>query len=426
MTDALRDPDESVDDFRARARAWLRDNVARRRPVEHLGLLRPKLSDEEELAEVAAERALQRRFYDAGLAGVCIPREYGGLGLTIAHQQALREELRGYDYPTRIQLPTFSPCAAVLLEFGTEEQKRQHIPAILKGEEIWMQLLSEPSSGSDVAGAQTTAIRDGDEWILNGSKVWTTGAWWSDWGLCLARTNWDVPKHRGLTVFILPLHQPGVEVHRIEMLNGFKDFCQEFLSDVRVPDSDRVGDVDAGWTVGTRWLFHERMLSNSPYVSMPIGDVRHSMTGAHNLGVARDVGALSDPLARDLIGESRMLELVTVALQARIAEGVGTGAMSDQSASIARLHTGLATVRMTSITYELAGAAGAAWDGDDGMAVEWGNDYLMRHVSTIGGGTTEMARNVIAERVLGMPREWSHDRDVPFRDVPKGPAENRG
>jgi alkylation response protein AidB-like acyl-CoA dehydrogenase len=104
---------------------------------------------------------------------------------------------------------------------------------------------------------------------------------------------------------------------------------------------------------------------------------------------------------------------------------VGTGAISDQSASIARLHSGLATVRMTSITYELAGAAGAAWDDDDGTAVEWGNDYLMRHVSTIGGGTTEMARNVIAERVLGMPREWSHDRDVPFRDVPRGPAENR-
>ena len=155
----------------------------------------------------------------------------------------------------------------MLLEFGTEEQKRRHVPAILKGEEIWMQFLSEPSGGSDVAGALTTAVRDGDEWVLNGSKVWTTGAWWSDWGLCLARTNWDVPKHRGLTVFMFPIHQPGIEIHRIEMLNGFKEFCQEFLTDVRVPDTDRIGDVNDGLDVGTRWMFHERMLHNSPYVT---------------------------------------------------------------------------------------------------------------------------------------------------------------
>ena len=113
-----------------------------------------------------------------------------------------------------------------------------------------MQFLSEPSGGSDVAGALTTAVRDGDQWVLNGSKVWTSGAWWSDWGLCLARTNWDVPKHRGLTVFMLPIHQPGVEVHRIEMLDGSREFCQEFMTDVIVPDSDRVGKVDDGWTVG--------------------------------------------------------------------------------------------------------------------------------------------------------------------------------
>ena len=117
-------------------------------------------------------------------------------------------------------MPTLQPCATLILDYGTEEQKREHLPAILRGDEIWMQLLSEPTGGSDVAGAQTTAVRDGDEWVLNGSKIWTTGAWWADWGLILARTNWDVPKHRGLTVFMLRLHQPSIEVHRIEMLNG--------------------------------------------------------------------------------------------------------------------------------------------------------------------------------------------------------------
>src|SRR5207245_1573751 len=132
-------------------------------------------------------------------------------------------------------------CAAVIMKFGTDEQKLAHIPAILKGEELWMQFLSEPSGGSDVAGALTTAERDGEEWVLNGSKIWTTGAWWADWGLCLARTNWDVPKHRGLTVFMLEMRQPGIEIHRSEMLNGSRELRQELLADVRVPDSLRVG-----------------------------------------------------------------------------------------------------------------------------------------------------------------------------------------
>ena len=130
--------------------------------------------------------------FDAGLAGICVPTEYGGQGLTPAHQRGAQRGAGGLRVPDAVPGADVRPCAAVLLDFGTEEQKQRHIPAILKGEEIWMQFLSEPSGGSDVAGALTTAVRDGDEWVLNGSKVWTTGAWWSDWGLCLARTNWDV------------------------------------------------------------------------------------------------------------------------------------------------------------------------------------------------------------------------------------------
>ena len=293
--------------------------------------------------------------FDAGLAGICVPREYGGQGLTPAHQQVLAEELEGYEYPMRFQVPTFSPCAAVLLDFGTEEQKQRHIPAILRGEELWMQFLSEPSGGSDVAGALTTAVRDGDEWILNGSKVWTTGAWWSDWGLCLARTNWDVPKHRGLTVFMFPIRQEGIEVHRIEMLNGNKEFCQEFLSDVRVPDTDRIGDVDDGWTVGTRWMFHERMLYNSPLVTLPDGTLR---TGEESmLAVARDAGRLDDPVARDLVGEARMLEAVGDALKRRVGQGITTGAMTDQASALARLFGGITHTRRATISLELAGDA---------------------------------------------------------------------
>ncbi len=406
---------ESLDDLRARARRWIHEHLKPVGPV--MVSLRTLRTDEEELAEIAREREVQRMLFDAGLAGICVPREYGGQGLTPAHQIVLNEELEGYEYPSRFQSPTFAPCTAVLLDFGTEEQKQRHVPAILKGEELWMQFLSEPSGGSDVAGALTSAVRDGDEWILNGSKVWTTGAWWSDWGLCLARTNWEVPKHRGLSVFMLPIRQEGVEVHRIEMLNGNREFCQEFLSDVRVPDSDRIGEVDDGWTVGTRWMFHERMLYNSPLVTFPVGTMR---TGDESLlALARDAGRDQDPIVRDLVGEARALELTGDALRRRIALGVSTGTLSQQASAVARLWGGMAHTRRATIALELAGDMGGAWVAEDGLPTVAAEDFLLRQVSCIGGGTTEMARNVISERVLGMPRERTLDRDVPFRDVPR-------
>jgi alkylation response protein AidB-like acyl-CoA dehydrogenase len=410
---------ESIDAFRERARTFIRGNL---KPVTKravVSTLRANRTDEEELAEVARERQVQRMMFDAGLAGICVPMAYGGQGLTPAHQRALNAELRGYEFPSRAQVPTFTPCLAVLLEFGTHEQKLKHVPAILKGEELWMQFLSEPSCGSDVAGALTSAVRDGDEWVLNGSKVWTTGAWWSDWALCLARTNWDVSKHSGLTVFIFPIKSLGIEVRRIEMLNGSKEFCEEFITDLRIPDSARVGGIDQGWTVGTRWMFHERMSRNSPLVTAPDGATRSSDAGKTMHTIAHAAGRLAEPRARELIGEAHSLQLVGEALKRRVGQGIVTKTLSDQSSAIARLYAGLAEVRKATIAYELAGTAGATWVESDGDMAEWGIDFLMRQAVCIGGGTTEMAMNVIAERVLGMPREVTPDREMPFRDVPR-------
>ncbi len=306
MADSAKDL-EPVEDFRRRLREWLPNNM----PLAsgRTDLMRPTrgtMTDEEELEDVAHTRQLQRNLFDGGFAGICFPKEYGGQGLTSAHQQVLNEEIVAYDYPARIQVPTFQPCATVINEFGTHEQKLQHLPAILRGDEIWMQFLSEPTGGSDVAGAQTTAVQDGEEWVLNGSKIWTTGAWWSDWGLCLARTNWDVPKHRGLSVFMLKIHQPGIEVHRIEMLNGSREFCQEFMTDVRIPDSDRIGDIDDGWTVGTRWMFYEKSFGISFYTTRPAQggglDEPDVGAGAALIDQARSLGRLDDPVTRDQIG----------------------------------------------------------------------------------------------------------------------------
>jgi len=415
----VEDMTEDLNTFRTRAREWISHNLRPLEPGESAGHAISRMSEEAELAAVAHDREVQRKLFDAGLAGICVPKEYGGQGLSPEHQSVLNEELAGYEYPTRIQVPTLCPCAAVLLEFGTEEQKRQHIPAMLKGEELWMQFLSEPSGGSDVAGAVTSAVRDGDVWVLNGSKVWTTGAWWSDWALCLARTNWDAPKHRGLTVFMLPIHQPGIDVFRIEMLNGSKEFCQEFMTDVLVPDSDRIGDVDDGWTVGTRWMFHERILYSSPYVTNPTGTVHGGLAATSVAAIARDVGHVHDPELLELIGEARVLDLVGHELALRVADGIRLGRMSDQASAIARLFKAMVTMRIHTLRFEAAGSTGAAWTDGDGTAAWSGNEFLMRQVSCIGGGTTEMARNVISERVLGMPREPTLDRDVAFRDVPR-------
>ncbi len=415
------DDPEDVTSFGARARAWAAANLPEADPSLYEGAFRTNITEEQEAVEVDRERQLQRMLYEAGFAGVCVPSEYGGQGLTRDHQQALNHALAGYEFPARIQVPTFSPCLAILLEFGTEEQKRTHVPAILRGEELWMQLLSEPGGGSDVAGALTSAVRDGDQWVLNGSKIWTTGAWWSDWGLCLARTNWDVPKHRGLTVFILPLRQPGIEIHRIEMLNGSREFCQEFLTDVSVPDGDRIGDVDEGWTVGVRWMFHERLLYESPLVTFA-SSASTSFASASYSSLARAAGRLDDPSAQELVGEARMLDVVAERLQERIARGLRAGVFSDQAAAIARLFKGTTSARTRTIAFELAGPAGGSWTAADGVLADRGLDYLMRQTGCIGGGTTEMARNVISERVLGMPRERSLDRDIPFRDVPRGPS----
>jgi len=408
---------EDLDAFRQRARAYIREHLPPARPSRERDL-----GDEEELAEIAHSRRIQRLLYDGGLAGLLFPKEYGGQGLTAAHQQVLNEEIVGYDHPSRMGV-TFAPCGAIVDEFGSHEMKRRHIPAMLKGEHIWMQLLSEPSGGSDLAGAQTTAIRDGDEWVLNGSKIWSSGAWYADFGLCLARTNWDVEKHRGLTVFGVDLHQPGIEIHRIEMLNGAKDFCQVFITDARVPDLDRVGQVDDGWTVGIRWLFHERSLaSGSPYATRPATQDRVPLRGTavdDLVRIAAEAALLDDPWIRDLVGEAHTLSMVGPELAARIFHLIGKRQITDQAAAVSRLFSGVSRARNNTIGMELAGLGGVAWAEEDADVGQLGIDYLTRQAGSIGGGTVEMARNVISERVLGMPRERTADRDIAFRDVPR-------
>jgi alkylation response protein AidB-like acyl-CoA dehydrogenase len=223
-------------------------------------------------------------------------------------------------------------------------------------------------------------------------------------------------------VFSFPVSTPGVEIHRIELVNGSKEFCQEFLTDVVVPDRDRIGDVDAGWSVVTRWLHHERTISGgSPFVT---GSGNRPNDGPHDpramVELARRLGTLDDSRTRDLIGEAQALQLVGKALVESVTRKMEAGALPHHAAAMLRLFGGTKNARRATIAFELCGEGGIAWSREEETFAQVGLGYLMRQVSCIGGGTTEMARNVISERLLGMPREQRADTGA-FRDVPRGP-----
>ena len=405
--------DEDVEAFRLRARQWLKATM----PPLPDGADNRQLSWADESGQ--RDRRLQRLLFDGGFAGICFPTEYGGLGLSRAHQRAFTQESFPYEMPTLFNVPTLSILAPTLLDFGTEEQKKRHIPAILRGDELWVQFLSEPSGGSDLAGLVTQATRDGDVFILNGSKIWSSGAFRSDYAMCLARTDPHVPKHQGLTMFLLKIHQPGIEVQRITMVNGIAEFCQEFFDDVALPAEDVIGEVNDGWTVASRLLFHERdaVGGGSPYVSgVAVGQASDGGLRSDLVDLARATGRTDDPQVRQLVAEARVNDRVQGQLIERVSLGIRTGALPTPAGALPRLFAATNGERHTDIGLEIAGSGAGAWvDGDE--AGLWGELFLMRQANSLGGGSNEMQRNIISERVLGMPREYAADRDRPFDEV---------
>ncbi len=403
---------EDVESFRQRARAWLAENM----PRLPEGQTNARLTAEDESGERA--RRLQRTLFEGGFAGICFPAPYGGQGLSRAHQRAFTQESAEFQMPTLFNVPTLSILAATLLDFGSEEQKLRHLPAILRGDELWVQFLSEPSGGSDLAGLVTRATRDGDVFILNGSKIWSSGAFRSDYAMCLARTDWHAPKHRGLTMFIMKIHQPGVELQQIRMVDRTAEFCQEFFTDVPIPASDVLGEVNDGWTVASRLLFHERdaVGGGSPFIS---GSAVTSGGGAGQraelLKMARETGQLGDSQVRQLVAEDRVNQRVQGQLIERVTTGIRTGHFPGPAGAMPRLLAATNTERNFDIAIEILGSEVGAWTHDN--ALNWGEAYLKRQGGSLGGGSNEMQRNIISERVLGMPREYAADRDRPFDEV---------
>jgi alkylation response protein AidB-like acyl-CoA dehydrogenase len=406
---------ESVEAFRRRARKWLGNNF------ERVDANRAAELHDYELAEsVRANRAMMAALFDADLSGICYPQKFGGLGLTIDHLRAFTEESRGYGLPMMFHLPTMAILAATLLDFATEDQKSRHIPAILRGDELWVQFLSEPSGGSDLAGVLTRATRDGDSYIVNGSKIWSSGAFCADYALCVCRTNWDVPKHQGLSALIMKVHQPGITIDQIRQVNGTRDFCQEFFDDVRIPVSQLVGDENDGWTITTRLLQHEKVAvgGGSPFGIAAVGVGRRLPADAIDYMVAliRSVGRTDDPTARQALGEAVALSVTQQAMVDWLSPALSAGRVPPSTSALLKLFEATATTQRAELAARIAGPAII---GGSDLADEAGVQFLARQGVALAGGSNEIQRNIISERLLGMPREPAHDKDTPFGDVPR-------
>ncbi len=401
----------SVEDFRTEVRAWLEANLERK-PAGSAPRGNEAVTD----AEVAASRIIQRQLFDAGYAGISFPTEYGGRGLTAEHERVWREEARSYVIPTfgGAGSVTMGPIARSMLAHATPEFLARHIPKILSGEELWCQFYSEPAAGSDLAGIRTSARRDGDRWVLNGSKIWSTGAHQADYAMCLARTDWDVPKHRGLTWFAVDTHAAGVDVRPIRQINGASGFCESFIDDVVVTDEELIGEVNQGWSVAQTMLVYERGAGDS-------GAQRaEPLRLAPDLvSLARKAGRLEDPIARQAIARAHINDFAQYHLGRQIAARLLRSETPQPAvAAYGKLAAGMFSPIRARLGVEIGGTAALLWpEGAGEPDTLPALNYLNGRMVSIAAGTNEVQRNGLGERVLGLPREPTFDSSKPFREV---------
>lgn len=402
---------ESVEAFRKRARAWAVENL-------------PEAGD-----RTRTDKELQALLFDAGFAGIAFPREYGGAGLTLEHQKAFFDHAcAGRRVPDGFTV-SIGMLGPTLLDHGSEVLKRRHLPRILRGDEEWIQLLSEPSGGSDMASAITRLTREGDAYVLNGAKVWSTGAAQADWGMCLTRTDWDAPKHRGLSMIAVPLKgTKGVVIERIRQATGAEaHFCQEFFDDVVLPLDHLIGEENRGWEVAQTLLHWERLATAGGGHGYGLGADRE--VGSEGLGSIRNREMIEAARARaaaggdvgaglrQLLAESYIERTVARYANRRIMTGLRTGHFKGQWGSLLKLHLGVDSPRQAKIALAAFGADGVIWDGDEQITGSAGENWLNSRGISIAGGSNEMQRNIVSERLLGLPREPSFDRGVPFNEV---------
>ena len=346
-------------------------------------------------------RPTGRELAEAGLVAPHWPRPWG-LGAEPLHQLIIDEELRAAKVRRPDNMIGIGWAGPTLVFAGTTAQQERYLLPLLAGEEIWCQLFSEPEAGSDLAALRTTAVRDGDEWVINGQKVWNSGAAQSDFGILIARTNPEATKHQGISYFICPMNLPGVEVRPIREMTGEALFNEVFLTDVRLPADSLVGEVDRGWSLAKVTLGNER-------VSLSGGGALWGMGPAASdlLDLVRGGGGVSDPVLRqrcvELYIEAEVLRLIRL----RTISSAIAGQQPGPEASIRKLLADEHGQKIMEIAKDLAGTAGLLTDVGPmgGPADLWQYGYLFARALTIGGGTTQVQRNILAERVLGLPHD---------------------
>jgi alkylation response protein AidB-like acyl-CoA dehydrogenase len=393
-------PEEAA--FRSEARAWLAANAPAHVMPEGV-----RLPDSEE-----AERGREwmRGLYAGGYAGITLPKALGGRGGTAIEAVVFAEEEGKYLLPkgpftsigTGMALPAIG-------KHGTPEQIARFVEPTLRGEQTWCQLFSEPSAGSDLANLRTKAVRDGDDWIVNGQKVWSSWAHLTDWGILVVRTDPTVPKHKGLTFFVVDMKTPGIEVRPIRQISGASDFNETFLTDVRIPDSQRIGAVGEGWACCMTVLMGERLGSGSHKSSIS-GLIDYAQaTPDGSGGTALDNGAIRQALASAL-AEEQGEKYFQARLRTMVSRGENPGAL----AGMVKLAYARRLQQTSGLGMELRGMDAIAPQDGDAATADLQMDYIWSTVMRIAGGADEVLRNQIAERVLGMPGDVRMDKDVPF------------
>jgi alkylation response protein AidB-like acyl-CoA dehydrogenase len=406
-------PEEAA--YRAKARAWLAANAELIDPNE---TARDPLSEREDEGTIDAARAWQARKFDAGWACITWPKEYGGQGGTTMQSVIFNQEQAKFKTPPPIYTIGHGMLGPTIMTHGTPEQKTKHLKAMARGEQIWCQLFSEPAAGSDLAGLRSTAVRDGSDWILNGQKIWSTGAHFCKWGMIVVRTDPNAGKHAGLTYFILDMESKGIEIRPIKQINGGSGFNEVFYTDVRVPDSDRLGAVGDGWRVALTTLMNERVAIGA---GSPSGGFRNLLKLARETK-RRGRPALEDSSVRQKLADFWVKQQGLKYTGFRTLSALSQGKVPGPEGSIGKAVGAPMVQDLAAFAVELQGPLGATRDHAASVhEALWQNMWLGVPGMRVAGGTDEILKNIIAERVLRLPPEFRLDKDIAFRDIPTGP-----
>ncbi|MEM1110420.1 MAG: acyl-CoA dehydrogenase family protein [Pseudomonadota bacterium] len=394
--------------FRTEARAWLAASAERRTDELNMGM-----EGEQALLE---GKDWYKRKAEAGLSCLSWPKEYGGAGLTQLHEVVWSQEVAKYRTRDAQFVIGIGNCGPAIMHFAPEEVRRELLPRMASAEDVWCQLFSEPSAGSDVAGLRTRAEHDGEGWKLNGQKIWTSGAQYSDYGVVLTRTDPTVSKYRGLTMFMLDMRQPGVEVRPIRQMDGGQHFNEVFFNDAKIPDAYRLGEVGGGWTAALTVLMAERLAISG---IQPTGFPQF-------LALVKSLELNGQPIAEDPLVRERLATWYSqyAGLQAankRMVTAVAKGGMAGAEASLGKLVGAVMNQEIANFACQLFGTAGIIMD--DPLTPEsshFQQSVLFSPGVRLAGGTDEVMRNIIAEQVLGLPQEPRADKGMAFEDIPTG------